>query len=147
MVEALVEAEGVLVALGVVVPADAFFGSAGVAGSGVRDLEADGLGWDDGPALVEQRSAAGGEADLPDEVDGVGAVVISGAGGGDGEEVLSGDAEEVLGGEAVGGGEDVGLAPADELAAGFEGEVAFVDCGAEAAQRQGGAFGGAVLKV
>src|SRR5690348_18274352 len=87
-----------------------------------------------GPAFVEQRRAAGREARLKDQVEGIDAGVVGDACGGDGEEGRVGDSEKVFRCEAIGGIQDVGLAPADELLAEFGGEFALSQRGVELAE-------------
>ena len=141
VVVAVVEGERVLGGGADVVPARAELRASGEVGRLLRDRDA---GGEHGPALVEQRNAAGREARGGHDFDGVRLGAVHDAGGGDGEEVVIDDVEEVARGEAVGGVEDVGLAPADELLAGFDGELAARVGGAEAADGEGGALGRAV---
>ncbi len=56
-------------------------------------------------------------------------------------------AQVVLGRETIGGRENVGLAPADDLAPDFGGHFAFVNRRAEFAQGESGALDGAVVQV
>jgi len=67
-----------------------------------------------------------------------------GAHAGDRQELGVDDVEEVAGGEAVSRCEDVGLAPADELLAGFDGEFAVCIGGAQASDVECRAAAGAV---
>ena len=63
------------------------------------------------------------------------------------EELAVDDVEEVARREAIGGVEDVGLAPADELLAGVDGEGAVRDGLGQLAQRQARAPDAAIVEI
>ena len=130
------------------IPAQAELAAAGIARAGIDDGDAVQLRRQSGPALIEQRSAAGREPRLPDGVEGIGRVGDGYAGGGDGQKIAVDDAAQViLGREAIGGSENVGLAPANDLASDFGGHFAFVNGRAEFAQGERGTLDGAVVEV
>src|SRR5471030_2304948 len=141
VVEAVVERQGVFGDGSDVVPASAVLG--GARKRGIQFMNGD-AGRKYGPSLVEERHAAGCEAGSTDQVDRVGWRAVGEARGGDAEEIGVDDVDEIAGGEAVGWVEDVGLAPADELLAGFEGELTAGVGDAEAADGEGGTLAGAV---
>src|SRR5215469_7507939 len=138
MVEAVVEGEAVLGGRADVVPARAVLRCAGEIGR--RFLQ----GNRRAPSLIEQRDTAGSEARLEHKIDRIGRCAVSEARGGDGEELVVDHVEEVARSEAVGRSEDVGLAPADELLAGFHGELAACVGGAQLADGEQRALPGAV---
>ena len=130
MVVAVVEGERVLGRGADVVPARAELRSAGKIGFKFvhRNPRRQ-----DSPALVQQRHAAGREPRGEDQVHGVRLRAVGDARGGDGQKVAVHHVEKIARRKAVGGREDVGLAPADELLSRLHGEAAAGVGGAEAA--------------
>src|SRR5262249_51398406 len=121
MVEAVIKGERVLRKAADVVPARAILRTAGKVRRHLIDWNP---GWEVGPPLIHQRNAAGSEPWGEDEVESVGLRAVGDAGSGDAEEVVIDHIQVVARGEAVGGIQDVGLAPTDELLAGFDGDLA-----------------------
>ena len=78
------------------VPACAELGASGEVGRLLDDGDA---GGEYGPALVQERNAAGCETGRDYHVDGVGLIAVSEAAGGDSQEVVVDDVDEVARGE------------------------------------------------
>ena len=103
--------------------------------------------WKHGPAFIDQRRAARREARLPDEVERIRARVVDHARGQNGQEIRIGDGEKILGRKAIGGIQNVGLAPADELLAEIGGQFALRNGCVELAHRQRGTPERAILPI
>ena len=115
------------------VPARAELRAAGQARPGVANGHA---GGQRDPALVQQRRAARREARRPDQLDRIGLHAQVEPRGGDGQEVVVHHVQEVARREAVGGVENVRLAPADELLAQLERDRPPAVRGAQPAHRK-----------
>src|SRR5207249_10444372 len=81
---------------------------------------------EDSPSLLQERHAARRESRRPDDVDCVRALFVCEPRSSDREEIVVDNFKKIARSEAIRRRQDIGLAPANELLAGFESDGAAV---------------------